>query len=31
MLVQVGDTVIDGSVAQRLKELGERFRELQRR
>jgi F-type H+-transporting ATPase subunit delta len=31
MLVQVGDTVIDGSVVQRLKELGERFRELQRR
>ncbi len=31
MLVMVGDTVIDGSVAQRLKELGERFRELQRR
>ena len=31
MLVMVGDTVIDGSVAQRLKDLGERFRELQRR
>ena len=31
MLVMVGDTVIDGSVAHRLKELGETFRELQRR
>ena len=31
MLVMVGDTVIDGSVAYRLKELGEKFRELQRR
>lgn len=31
MLVLVGDTVIDGSVAHRLKELGEKFRELQRR
>lgn len=31
LLVMVGDTVIDGSVAQRLKVLGERFRELQRR
>jgi F-type H+-transporting ATPase subunit delta len=31
MLVLVGDTVIDGSVAQRLKALGEKFREMQRR
>ena len=31
MLVMVGDTVIDGSVAYRLKELAERFRESQRR
>jgi F-type H+-transporting ATPase subunit delta len=31
MLVHVGDTVIDGSVARRLKSLGERFRELERR
>lgn len=31
MTVMVGDTVIDGSVAHRLKELSERFRELQRR
>jgi len=31
MTVTVGDTVIDGSVAQRLKELGDRFRTLQRR
>jgi len=31
MLVMYGDTVIDGSVAHRLKEIGEKFRELQRR
>ena len=31
MTVMVGDTVIDGSVAHRLKELSEKFRELQRR
>ncbi len=31
MLVHVGDTVIDGSVAHRLKVLSERFRELERR
>ncbi len=31
MLVHIGDTVIDGSVAHRLKVLGERFRELERR
>jgi F-type H+-transporting ATPase subunit delta len=31
LLVMYGDTVIDGSVAQRLKVIGERFRELQRR
>lgn len=31
MLVLVGDTVIDGSVAHRLKVLGERLKELERR
>jgi F-type H+-transporting ATPase subunit delta len=31
MLVMFGDTVIDGTVAHRLKEIGEKFRELQRR
>lgn len=31
MLVHVGDTVIDGSVAHRLKVLGERLKELERR
>jgi len=31
MLVMFGDTVIDGSVAHRLKVIGEKFRELQRR
>jgi F-type H+-transporting ATPase subunit delta len=31
MLVMYGDTVIDGSVAHRLKVIGEKFRELQRR
>ena len=31
MLVMYGDTVIDGTVAHRLKEIGEKFRELQRR
>ena len=31
LLVMYGDTVIDGSVAHRLKVIGEKFRELQRR
>ena len=31
MLVMVGDTIIDGSVAYRLKQVGEKFRESQRR
>ncbi len=31
MLVRIGDTVIDGSVAHRLKQLGERLKELERR
>lgn len=31
MLVMVGDQVVDGSVAHRLKVLGEKFRDLQRR
>jgi F-type H+-transporting ATPase subunit delta len=31
MRVHLGDSVLDGSVAQRLKVLGEKFRELQRR
>ena len=31
MLVMFGDTVIDGTVAYRLKSIGEKFRELQRR
>jgi F-type H+-transporting ATPase subunit delta len=31
MLVRVGDTVIDGSVRHRLKVLGERLKELERR
>lgn len=31
MLVHVGDTVIDGSVARRLKALGERLMEIERR
>lgn len=31
MLVMFGDTVIDGTVAHRLKEIGEKFRELQKR
>lgn len=31
MLVRIGDNVIDGTVAHRLKAVGERFRELQRR
>jgi len=31
MLVHIGDTVIDGSVAHRLKVLGEKLRESQRR
>lgn len=30
MLVMFGDTVIDGTVAHRLKEVGEKFRELQK-
>ena len=31
LLVMYGDTVIDGTVAHRLKMIGEKFRELQRR
>jgi F-type H+-transporting ATPase subunit delta len=31
MLVHIGDTVIDGTVAHRLRVLGEKLRELQRR
>lgn len=31
MLVRIGDTVIDGSVAHRLKQLGERLKEMERR
>lgn len=31
MSVQVGDSIIDGTVVHRLKTIGERFRELQRR
>lgn len=31
MLIRIGDTVVDGTVAQRLKALGERLAELQRR
>lgn len=31
MLVRIGDSIIDGTVAHRLKSLGERFRELERR
>lgn len=31
MLVMYGDTVIDGTVANRLKVIGEKFRELQKR
>jgi F-type H+-transporting ATPase subunit delta len=31
MLVMYGDTVIDGTVAHRLKMIGEKFRELQKR
>ena len=31
MLVMYGDNVIDGTVDHRLKEIGERFRELQKR
>jgi F-type H+-transporting ATPase subunit delta len=31
LLVMVGDTVIDGTVAHRLKEIEEKFRQLQRR
>jgi F-type H+-transporting ATPase subunit delta len=31
MLVMYGDTVIDGTVAHRLKVIGEKFRELQKR
>ena len=31
MLIRIGDSVIDGSVARRLKALGERFAELERR
>jgi len=31
MLVRIGDSIIDGSVAHRLKVLGRRFRELERR
>ena len=31
MLVMYGDTVIDGTVAHRLKEIGEKFRELKKR
>ena len=31
MLVRIGDSIIDGTVAYRLKLLGERFRELERR
>ncbi|MBI2901954.1 MAG: F0F1 ATP synthase subunit delta [Planctomycetes bacterium] len=31
MLVRIGDTVIDGSVAHRLKVLGERLKELEKR
>lgn len=31
MLVRIGDSIIDGTVAHRLKTVGERFRELERR
>ncbi|MBI3436327.1 MAG: F0F1 ATP synthase subunit delta, partial [Proteobacteria bacterium] len=31
MLVMFGDSVIDGTVDHRLKEIGEKFRQLQRR
>lgn len=31
LLVHIGDTVIDGTAASRLREVAERFRELQRR
>jgi len=31
MLLRIGDTVVDGTVARRLKALGERLAELQRR
>lgn len=31
VLVRIGDSIIDGTVAYRLKSLGERFRELERR
>lgn len=31
MLVRIGDSIVDGTVAHRLKSLAERFRELERR